>query len=415
MLGVHFTRCVAQTQNIINSVELGFLQVGLDIVIFSISNVKPIMKIFIHQKQTLNNQKVMFKDKFTSIFFKTIFLGILAVLIGCGDKSESPNSKDKKDSTSATNSVRYLGQRLLDLTLPDAKIPPMPNSLIDEFKECKFQKDEENNQTETKECSISNLSPSYKQRQQETINIVADTPRCCLTSVAVYTNQLTYDNTLDLFEGLPGVKKTPVACSNIEADYGRKEFYVISRDGIDKLVVEEHTDGGSGGSNTTSTIYYGMPKIECDRIEKLEKQRMDKIREANLKNNAASTNKSTTTATNQDLQGKGLIGDFQCRYTAMIAVSTGAAVEMKGRQTHTFKLEGAFGTHTSTNSSEKIKFVSTNTGPAGTGYLYKPVTPGEVPFEYQINIEKTGAIGGLMIVKNSPIGEVMAIGSCQKI
>jgi hypothetical protein len=213
-----------------------------------------------------------------------IVLFCSGILAGCG-KSEKGDTVDSKKSTESANThtIQYLGVRLLDLVQSDPMVSPLPTSLTKELKECSFPKDEDSIYIESKKCDLNDIAPTYKKRPTEEVNISAVTPRCCLNEVTVGTNQLTYEKTLDLFEGIPGVKKKPATCPNIEVVVGRSEFFTIAKDGINKFVIQENTDGGSGGSQTTTTIYYGMPNIDCALIADQEERKLALIREKNIK------------------------------------------------------------------------------------------------------------------------------------
>lgn len=208
-------------------------------------------------------------------------IGFASLLYGCGEKKSSTDSPIKA-SAESTSSVRYLGLRLLDLAQSDPKVSPLPSSLAQEFKECKFSVDEDSNQTLTEGCSIQDLAPTYKQRQNESLDIIANTPRCCLGAVTISPNQLTNDSTLDIFNGIAGVTKLPASCKNIEADTGSRNFFVVSVSGTAKFTIQEETDGGSGGSQTITTVYFGMPTPDCGQIARLEQEKEEKIRAKNL-------------------------------------------------------------------------------------------------------------------------------------
>ncbi len=353
------------------------------------------------------------------------FRNQISMLVLCGAAAALAAS-----TALAAPGARYLGQRLLDLAQSDPKVSPGPTDLAKELKECRFTRDDETDQTKSEKCVIRNLAPTYKQRPREELQIVADTPRCCLGAVTISPNQLTYDNTLDLFKGIPGVKKTSVACENLKAETGSREFFIISKDGQNKFTIQEETDGGSGGNQTSTTIYYGKPDLDCKHIEALDNLKWQRIREANLKRNNAQAasnnspsangiaNEPTEKPSRQDAgrEKKPLIGEFACTYTSMIATATGAAVQMKGKDSYIFRLQGASGTVTNPkNKTEEIRLVSVTAGTAAVGHLYEPIMPGELPFEWQINVESKGTLGGLMTLKKSPMGEIMAFGACRKI
>lgn len=208
-------------------------------------------------------------------------LGFAFLLNACGEKKSSTDSPAKA-SAETISSVRYLGIRLLDLTDSDPKVSPLPSSLAQEFKECKFSVDVDSNQTLAEGCSIHDLAPTYKQRQNESLDIIANTPRCCLGAVTISPNQLTYDNTLDIFKDIPNVIKSPASCKNIEAVTGSRDFFVVAVNGVARFTIQEETDGGSGGSQTTTTVYFGMPTPDCEQIARIEQEKEEKIRAKNL-------------------------------------------------------------------------------------------------------------------------------------
>ncbi len=340
--------------------------------------------------------------------FKIMLLIALFFISACGEKKTTVESSAKV-TAETTSPIRYLGLRLFDI--PDS---PNPFALEKEFTECVFDKpDPDDWPTYSKSCKIMNLAPSYKERPDEKVYIDSIVARCCgVIAATIGTYQSTYEKTLRIFDELPGVEKKPFACKNLETNSAQwqREIFIISYKGNDKFTIQEETDGGSGGNNTWTKIYYNMVTPDCNEIERLDKMLSGegKKRTKSIAEQSGNNNRSTST--------NGLVGEFQCKYTAMIAVATGAAVEMKGRENYYFKFAGPLGTVTSPkNNIENIKFISSGTGSASTGYVYRPVSPGDISFEYQINIEPNGTIAGLMTIKNTPIGEVMAFGPCQRI
>lgn len=339
---------------------------------------------------------------------RTLLLMALFLISACGEK-KSPAEPQVKTTAETTTPIRYLGLRLFNI--PDS---PNPFALEKEFTECVFDKpDTDAWPTFSKSCKMINLASTYKERQDEKVYIDSIVARCCgVIAATIGTYQSTYENTLRIFDELPGVEKKPVQCKNLETNMASwtKEFFVVSKNGTDKFVIQEETSGGSGGNSTSTTIYFNMVAPDCNEIERLDKMLDDEGKKRRESMAEKSSNNNRPTSTN------GLFGELQCKYTTMIAVATGAAVEMKGKGNYSFKFSGPLGTVTSpSNSIEKIKFISMNVGAKSTGYIYWPVSPGDIPFEFQINIEPDGTIGGLLTIKQSPIGELMAFGPCKRI
>ncbi len=186
-----------------------------------------------------------------------------STLLGYFNKSEAINEK-------LPDSHLYLGARLIDLVPDQPSVSPLPQDLAEEFKECVFFRSDERNQTRAPECALRNPSPTYKLRTNETIDIDAETPRCCLSTVTVSSNQLTHSTLLDLFKDLPGVEKKEVECKKLSDQSSLTSFYEIWKDGSSKFSIREIVTGGSGGNSMYTTIYYGMPKINCDRISDID-------------------------------------------------------------------------------------------------------------------------------------------------
>lgn len=180
------------------------------------------------------------------------------------------------------DNTNYIGNRLLNLVSNDPKISPLLNSLAQKFTECKFKKDEMA-ATFVDECILKNPSPSYKPKPNESYNILATTSKSFLQSVSISSNNLTFERTLDLFEGIKGVSKQAAKCSNLGTTGSGelREFFTIFKDGNAKFTIQELTEGGSGGNNTTTTVYYGSPKINCQQIAQIEKYENERIKKIN--------------------------------------------------------------------------------------------------------------------------------------
>lgn len=196
------------------------------------------------------------------------------------DDIDIPTDNDDK---AKKDNINYIGQRLLSLAEKDPKVMPLPNSLSAEFKECRFIQTEMIT-TFVDECIIEDAAPTYKLRNDESFQIIATTPRCCLLGVKISPNQLTFEQTLDLFDGLKGVEKRSTSCKNIEGrdDFGNyNEFFTIYKNKKAMFSIKESTGGGSGGQNKSTTIYYGQTTINCQEIARYDKQEMDTIRKIN--------------------------------------------------------------------------------------------------------------------------------------
>lgn len=346
------------------------------------------------------------KTSFQSI--RSLLLMALFLISACGEKN-STTEPQVKTTVETTTPIRYLGLRLFDI--PDS---PNPFALEKEFTECVFDKpDIDDWPTFTKSCNMINLASTYKERQDEKVYIDTIVARCCgVIAATIGTNQSTYENTLRIFDELPGVEKKPVQCKNLETNMASwtKEFFIVSKNGTDKFVIQEETSGGSGGNSTSTRIYFNMVTPDCNEIERLDKSLDDEGKKRIESIAEQSSNNNRPTSTN------GLFGKLQCNYTYFIAMATGAAVELKGKENYSFKFSGPLGTVTyPSNSIEKIKFISMNVGDKSTGYIYWPVSPGDIPFEFQFNMEPDGTISGLMTIKQSPMGELMALGLCKRI
>lgn len=177
----------------------------------------------------------------------------------------------------ATSSVRYLGLRLLDVPTSTG-----PFSLEKEFKECIFKKDDIDWPISTEECKIKDLAPTFKERPDENVNIDSIVTRSGPVTATISPNQSTYENTLRIFDNLVGVEKKSFECKNIETDGGMSEFFIIAKNGVDKFSIQEYTYGGSGGSQTTTTVFFNMVTPDCNEIARLDKMILDQTREKNL-------------------------------------------------------------------------------------------------------------------------------------
>lgn len=165
----------------------------------------------------------------------------------------------------------YLGSRLIDLVPEDPTITD-PRKFSKEFYECRFiSENYKRPQLLTaNSCIFEKIGVGFKLKADEFLSLTAAAPNCCLNFVEISTNRISFDDHLDVFKGLPGVEKISVNCEKSESSYGSHTFYEIKKNGQPKFSIREISDGGTGGYGVTTTVYFGMPKINCKEIIRLD-------------------------------------------------------------------------------------------------------------------------------------------------
>lgn len=333
------------------------------------------------------------------------------------------NPETTATSTQTNSGAQYLGLRLLGLVPSDPTFTPMPQEIAKELKECKFFEDPALNLTQAQGCEIQDVAPTYKLRPKEQLSISADSPRCCLGAVTISTNQSTYEKTLDLFTGIPGVKKTEVQCSDIESSASdRKEFFSISQDGKNLFAIREHTYGGSGGNTTETTIYYGLPSVDCKRLAKLEELEMEKTQKANLaraQNSVTATSNARVNDSQSRLDSaspqREIVGNFSCLYAYAYSEVTGIPVEIRNKFTYVYKLSGRSGTMNASNGqTNALSLTKVNLVNGETQFWFEQLSSGGLRIEHRIAQSKSGAYSAVVLVFKNTTVPLMTIGECQK-
>ena len=75
-----------------------------------------------------------------------------------------------------------------------------------------------------------------------------------------------------MFEGLRGIQIKPATCDNLTFDSATYQvrFFEVSREKIPVFTVREEFSSGSAGGSTSTTVYFGMPRINCGEIARLD-------------------------------------------------------------------------------------------------------------------------------------------------
>jgi hypothetical protein len=158
---------------------------------------------------------------------------------------------------------KYLGERIIEMAEDDARVSPSPLAAKNSFKECKF-KTLDPVTYGTRDCLVKNTAPG---RKSDRVVIFPLTARCCTSALQIIPLKYDPDGAgLDLFSGLPGVKKTKLSCPNIDGENMAStgsEIYLIEKDNKAKFVIREDYSSGSGGTGRYTTIYF--TKLKADK------------------------------------------------------------------------------------------------------------------------------------------------------
>lgn len=197
-----------------------------------------------------------------------------------GFAAERPKTAAVEASKSNSH---YLGDRLLDMVGADPQYSPAPNAIQKTIPECRFSEelstDKGTPYVHVRQCHISDIAPN-RTRATEEVHIQVVTPHCCTVALSVMQHQADFDGGLDLFSQLAGVTKKEVKCPELQPNdipMSTVSFYVVERAGSPKLLIQEQTDGGSGGNTRETRLYFGKPVLDCTAIKRMDDD-LDSIR-----------------------------------------------------------------------------------------------------------------------------------------